>query len=74
MSESFIHSCKTLLAFFHFADGGHKPLAIDWRSSTAPQGIMTESQTDYLEKARAEIDRQGKLFVDQTTDTPPLMR
>ncbi|KAF5548338.1 hypothetical protein FPHYL_9953 [Fusarium phyllophilum] len=52
VSESFIHSCKTLLAFFHCAGGSHEPLALDWKGSKAPPGIMTQQQAEYLDKTQ----------------------
>ncbi|KAH7210892.1 uncharacterized protein BKA55DRAFT_599953 [Fusarium redolens] len=60
VSESFIHSCKTLLAFFHYAGGSHKPLALDWKGPKAPIGIMTQQQAEYLDKTQKQIDREGE--------------
>nr|RBQ88733.1 hypothetical protein FVER53263_06550 [Fusarium verticillioides] len=69
VSESFIHSCKTLLAFFHFAGGSHKPLALDWKSSKAPLGIMTQQQTEYLDKTQKQINREGENLTGLKTES-----
>lgn len=60
VSESFIHSCKSLLAFFHYAGGSHKPLALDWKGPKAPLGIMTQQQAEYLDKTQKQVDREGE--------------
>ncbi|KAF4436524.1 hypothetical protein FACUT_6382 [Fusarium acutatum] len=69
VSESFIHSCKTLLAFFHFAGGSHKPLALDWKGSKAPLGIMTQPQAEYLDKTKKQIDREGENLTELKTES-----
>ncbi|CCT71845.1 uncharacterized protein FFUJ_09116 [Fusarium fujikuroi IMI 58289] len=69
VSESFIHSCKTLLAFFHYAGGSHKPLALDWKGSKAPLGIMTQQQAEYLDKTQRQIDREGEGLTGLKTES-----
>ncbi|PNP79450.1 hypothetical protein FNYG_07066 [Fusarium nygamai] len=69
VSESFIHSCKTLLAFFHYAGGSHKPLALDWKSSKAPLGIMTQQQAEYLDKTQKQIEREGENLTGLKTES-----
>ncbi|RKL28348.1 hypothetical protein BFJ72_g12579 [Fusarium proliferatum] len=69
VSESFIHSCKTLLAFFHYAGGSHKPLALDWKGPKAPLGIMTQQQTEYLDKTQKQIDREGEGLTGLKTES-----
>ncbi|KAI1063474.1 hypothetical protein LB506_012761 [Fusarium annulatum] len=69
VSESFIHSCKTLLAFFHYAGGSHKPLALDWKGSKAPLGIMTQQQAEYLDKTQKQIDREGEGLTGLKTES-----
>ncbi|KAG4277151.1 hypothetical protein FPRO04_07449 [Fusarium proliferatum] len=69
VSESFIHSCKTLLAFFHYAGGSHKPLALDWKGPKAPLGIMTQQQAEYLDKTQKQIDREGEGLTGLKTES-----
>ncbi|KAH7202346.1 hypothetical protein DER44DRAFT_900869 [Fusarium oxysporum] len=69
VSESFIHSCKTLLAFFHYAGGSHKPLALDWKGPEAPLGIMTHQQVEYLDKTQKQIDREGEKLMGLKTES-----
>ncbi|KFA69911.1 hypothetical protein S40285_07451 [Stachybotrys chlorohalonatus IBT 40285] len=59
VSESFIHGCKTMLVYFHYACGGHAPLDTDWSSPKSPYGIMSKEQIEYLQMAKREVDRQG---------------
>ncbi|KAL9565719.1 hypothetical protein ACKAV7_009901 [Fusarium commune] len=69
VSESFIHSCKTLLAFFHYAGGSHKPLSLDWKGPKAPLGIMTQQQAEYLDKTQKQIDREGENLTGLKTES-----
>ncbi|EMT73567.1 hypothetical protein FOC4_g10002053 [Fusarium odoratissimum] len=69
VSESFIHSCKTLLAFFHYAGGSHKPLALDWKGPKAPLGIMTHQQVEYLDKTQKQIGREGEKLMGLKTES-----
>jgi hypothetical protein len=65
LTQGFIHTCKTILAHFHFACNGSMPLSIPWSElgvggSGSINNGMTHDQIDYLRNIQQEISRCGK--------------
>jgi len=63
LTQGFIHTCKTMLAHFHFACNGSMPLLIppsELGGSGSINNGMTHDQIEYLRSIQQEISRQGK--------------
>ncbi|KAI1106393.1 hypothetical protein F4804DRAFT_340550 [Jackrogersella minutella] len=60
LSKRYFHACKTMLVYFHFACGGHAPLALSWHKSepTHPIDGLTFDQQAYLRDIKDDVYRQ----------------
>ncbi|KAH8667632.1 hypothetical protein BGZ60DRAFT_409666 [Tricladium varicosporioides] len=61
LTQGFIHTCKTMLAHFHFACNGSMPLSIPWSElggSSSIKNGMTYDQIEYLRNIQQEITHQ----------------
>ena len=60
LSEGYIHACKTLLAFFHYACGGSSPFSIDWERDKDPIDVISPDLVDYIQDIKQEVAQQSK--------------
>ncbi|KAH8768532.1 hypothetical protein BGZ57DRAFT_766227 [Hyaloscypha finlandica] len=61
LTQGFIHTCKTMLAHFHFACNGSMPLLIppsELGGNGSINNGMTHDQIEYLRSIQQEISRQ----------------
>ena len=65
LTRGYIHTCKTILSYFHFACGGSIPLSVPW-----PEGDQIDNSHDgltldqiaYLRSIQRDILRQSELI------------
>lgn len=60
LTAGYIHSCKTMLSYFHFACAGSTPLSICWSDPATRFEELTYDQIGYLLVIQQEISRQGQ--------------
>jgi hypothetical protein len=58
LTRIYIHACKTLLSYFHFAYNGTAPLRIDWRQPQNATDILSLEQLIYVQGIQDELSRQ----------------
>lgn len=59
-AESYFHSCKTMLAYFHHICRGSAPLSINWDSKNASSlAELDAEQTKFMKTIQAKIKSRG---------------
>ncbi|KAF2810818.1 uncharacterized protein BDZ99DRAFT_462132 [Mytilinidion resinicola] len=58
LTQGYVHACKTLLAYFHFANNGAAPLKLNWKKPQDAAKIMSLEQLTYLNGLQEEVARQ----------------
>ncbi|KAH7395630.1 hypothetical protein BKA64DRAFT_674136 [Cadophora sp. MPI-SDFR-AT-0126] len=66
LTRGYIHTCKTLLSYFHFTCGGSIPLSVPWpepdQIGNSHEGL-TQDQIAYLRSIQRDVSRQEAKMV-----------
>ncbi|KAM5358791.1 hypothetical protein ACJZ2D_014999 [Fusarium nematophilum] len=63
LTQGYMHACKSMLAYFHFACAGAFPLSLAFDKSSGGRDYhgMTADQVEYLDFVKGELANQEKL-------------